>query len=113
MTPPDAMSWNEAVAALEEAIHSACNDDDFTLRDLLDARKALAAIQSHRVQAEALADAAEAAVERSVRVLGRGDPKRLTAEGEEVRDRLEAAVAAYRNTDAALAAATNNDGGEK
>lgn len=64
MTPPDAMSWDEAVSLVNDAVVSLRNfDQRGTAHDL---QLALAAIQSHRVQAEARVAELEAVADTSL-----------------------------------------------
>lgn len=55
MTPPDAMSWDEAVAVLEAA-----TPEIVGRAERAEHKRALAAIQSHRVQADLMANALKA-----------------------------------------------------
>lgn len=108
MTPPDAMSWDEAVRGIDAAAAMLDWDGYETASRKLS--RALAAIQSHRVQAEA--DAVDAARYRRMRhmnYLHEVDTCNVK-KGSSMQD-------VYANfdasLDAALAAAANNDGGGK
>lgn len=119
MTPPDAMSWDEAVAVLLRTRNNC------TYPLLADATAALAAIQSHRVQAEA--DAVDAARWRWLRdhhIFGDDSMQELWFSpyvkplAEHPPGDLDKSVdiqmawSRQIDTDAALAAAANNDGGQ-
>lgn len=115
MTPPDAMSWDEAVRVLGEALVAADNGrvasvygstDGINERRLTEQR-ALAAIQSHRVQAEA-----DARRYRWLRDVA-GDDWEVRRDLSDFTSELLYSEHLDTAIDAALAAAANNDGGSK
>ena len=105
MTPPDAMSWGEAVAVLEAA-----TPEIVGRAERAEHKRALAAIQSHRVQAEDAHKGALAALVASVSLLERGGKKAAPSN-----HMFQMMIADYKKaidiSRAALAAAANNDGG--
>lgn len=113
MTPPDAMSWDEAVNILEREFIDANAyrwSDDNTHSDECRRREemsktALAAIQSHRVQAEA-----DARRYRWLRDVA-GDDWEVRRDLSDFTSELLYSEHLDTAIDAALAAAANNDGG--
>lgn len=138
MTPPDAMSWDEASKVLAELIRrftvtvptpmNRYGESSIPIEHFVslvfDANRALAAIQSHRVQAEA--DAVDARRYRWLRdhhifsndsmqelwfsPYVKPNPSRPPGDLDKSID-IEMAWSRQIETDAALAAAANNDGG--
>lgn len=121
MTPPDAMSWGEAVAVLEAA-----TPEIVGRAERAEHKRALAAIQSHRVQAEARVAELEAQLDDVIEYVDAYQDAETAMDefGEEsnkppmkaARKRVLIAVAKFRviaeeRTRTALAAAANNEGG--
>lgn len=103
MTPPDAMSWDEALLFVQARVVEAIPFGD---RQMIDyARLALAAIQSHRVQAEA-----DARRYRWLRDVA-GDDWEVRRDLSDFTSELLYSEHLDTAIDAALAAAANNDGG--
>lgn len=126
MTPPDAMSWDEAVRVMRLYRDMLIEEGYSDLAD--EATAALAAIQSHRVQAEARVAELEAQLDDVIEYVDAYQDAETAMDefGEEsnkppmkaARKRVLIAVAKFRviaeeRTRTALAAAANNDGGSR
>ena len=104
MTPPDAMSWGEAVRVIERELDG-WEDGSAPYNRL---RSALAAIQSHRVQADARVKALEVAG-RDVIVAFEELDKHRGAIDIMPRAKCQQSMCGLK---AALSAAANNDGAQ-